>query len=54
VANDRFVEYNVLTAIAGNGTYTFTLVPESSDGLAARSREASSNWPQLVLEVDQG
>ena len=51
---EGWVEYNVLAAVAaGNGTYTFNLVPESTDGLGARSREASSNRPQLVLETDQ-
>jgi hypothetical protein len=53
VGSDRWVEYNVLAVAAANGTYTFNLVPESSDGLAARSREASSNRPHLILEVDE-
>ena len=44
-----WVEYDVASAITGDGTYTFAVLPESSDGVDASSREAASNQPQLDL-----
>jgi hypothetical protein len=52
VPGNTWVEYDVLAVVAANGTFTFNLVPESTDGLAVRSREATSDRPQLVLVVD--
>ena len=53
VAAKAWVEYDVRSVITANGTYTFNLVPETSDGITMNSREAASNTPQVVLEVDQ-
>jgi hypothetical protein len=51
ISSGRYIEYDVTGAVAGNGTYTFNLVPEASDGTDFRSREASSNRPELVVET---
>jgi hypothetical protein len=59
VATNTFVEYPVTAAIGGNGTYSFELVPQSSNGLGVASSEAivAGNRPQLVvtyLPADDG
>jgi hypothetical protein len=41
-------EVNVTSAIAGDGAYSFTFVPESTDGLNFSSRE-TTNHPQLIV-----
>ncbi len=52
VSSKRYVEYDVTDAVNGDGTYTFVLVPESSDGVAFSSGEADANRPQLVIGTD--
>lgn len=51
ISADRYVEYNLTTTVTGNGTYTFNLKAESSDGADFSSKDASSNRPQLVIET---
>ncbi len=45
-----WVEYDVTSAVKGNGAVGFTLRPETSDGANFDSREAA-NKPQLVLTL---
>jgi Bacterial Ig-like domain/Glycosyl hydrolase family 26 len=54
VASKSWVEYDVTSALAGDGVYSFALVPESSDGIDLVSRESTSaNKPQLVITSDR-
>jgi hypothetical protein len=56
IAINTVVEFDVRALVAaGNGTYSFVLIPQSSDGFDMASREASAvaNRPQLVLTVVQ-
>jgi chitodextrinase len=48
---NTFIEYPVTAVVAGNGTYSFVLVPQSSNGLGVASSEATTaaNQPQLVI-----
>jgi arylsulfatase A-like enzyme len=48
-----WVEYDVSGAVKGNGTVAFNLTPESGDGLAVNSREASRNRPELRVETGE-
>lgn len=50
IAASAWVEYDVKPLLTGDGTYSFALVPESSDGLDMHSREGV-NKPELVLTV---
>jgi acid phosphatase type 7 len=43
-----WVEYNVTSLVSGNGTYSFVLAADSSDGVKFSSREGGTP-PQLVL-----
>ena len=43
-----WVEYNVTSQVTGNGTYTFALVADSTDGVTFSSREGTPP-PQLVV-----
>ncbi len=53
VSKNTFVEYPVTTVVNGDGTYSFVLVAQSSNGLGVASREATvSNRPQLVVTFD--
>ncbi len=45
-----WVEYDVTSVVSGSGTYSFGLVPDSSDAAVFSSREGSSS-PQLVIET---
>ena len=51
-ASNSWVKYNVTTAVTGNGTYTFVLATNVTDGITFNSREASSNQPRLVINAD--
>jgi sugar lactone lactonase YvrE len=51
VRSGRYVEWDVSSVVAGGGIHSFELVPDSSDGFDARSSEAGSNPPQLVVEL---
>jgi hypothetical protein len=46
---NAWVDIDVTAAVPGNGDVDFLLVPESSDGFAASSREATTNKPTLVV-----
>jgi len=46
-----WVEYDVTALVTGDGTYSFALVADSTDGADFRSREAATNRPQLVVEL---
>ena len=39
VSTNTWVEYDVSSAVAANGTYTFVLLPQSTDGVDFHSRE---------------
>jgi len=43
-----WVEYDVTAAVQGNGTFSFELIPDSSNGLDVYAREGSQP-PQLVV-----
>ena len=47
--SNAWSEVDVTGAISGNGTYSFTLVPESTDGIQFNSREAAANRAELVV-----
>jgi hypothetical protein len=49
IGSSVWVEYNVTPFVGGNGSYTFALIPQSTDGLYVNSREAGANQPQLVI-----
>jgi hypothetical protein len=50
VAANAYVSYDVTSQVTGNGTYAFGLIPDSSDGLFAATRE-STTPPELVLQL---
>ena len=50
IATGVWVEYNVTTVITGDGTYSFALVPTSTDAVSFSAREGSQP-PQLVLTI---
>ena len=47
-ARDTWAEYDVTGYVTGDGTYSFMLLPDSSDGIKFESREGSPP-PELVL-----
>lgn len=49
--NNSWVEYDVTSAISGDGTYSFALTSPAVDGLTFSSKEAASNRPELIVEV---
>ncbi|HYT09545.1 MAG TPA: DNRLRE domain-containing protein, partial [Mycobacteriales bacterium] len=51
VTSGTWVEYDVTSAVTGNGTYTFDLAPASDDGMTFSSRQSATNKPQLALIV---
>lgn len=51
VSAGGWVEFDVTSAVTGNGTFTFALVPTSTDGIDFYSREDTSA-PQLVVTTD--
>jgi hypothetical protein len=48
IATSSWVEYDVTSLVSGNGTYTFALVADGTDGVTFSSREGSTS-PQLVV-----
>lgn len=48
IATSTWVEYDVTILVSGDGTYTFALVADSTDGVTFSSREGA-NPPQLVV-----
>jgi hypothetical protein len=53
ISTASWVEYDVTALISGNGTYTFALLADSTDGVTFSSREGA-NSPQLVLTLGTG
>ena len=53
LTTNTWVEYDVTALVTGNGTYTFALVADSTDGANFSSREGS-NPPQLVVTLGTG
>ncbi|MGH3117098.1 MAG: DUF7594 domain-containing protein, partial [Gaiellales bacterium] len=52
IPKNSWVEFNVLSVVNGDGTYTFNVRPMSNDGMDANSRESTSaNKPQLVIQA---
>jgi hypothetical protein len=52
-SKNTFIEYPVTVAVNGDGTYSFVLVAQSSNGLGVASREATAtNRPRLVVTFD--
>ena len=51
VATDTWAEYDLTGHISGDGTYSFVLLPDSSDGIRFESREGDPP-PELVLSLD--
>lgn len=49
----QWIEFNVLTAITGNGTYTFALKSGSTDDVHYSSNEGA-NPPQLEIQTSSG
>jgi hypothetical protein len=53
MTTNTWSEYNVTAYVTGNGTYSFVLLPESTDGISVHAREGTSP-PQLVLTIASG
>ena len=51
VAKNQVVEFDVTSLVTGDGTYSFGLTSDSSDGVQYQSREAASGPPQLVVQL---
>ncbi|WP_437337361.1 CBM96 family carbohydrate-binding protein [Sorangium sp. So ce394] len=49
--NGTFVDVDVTSAVSPNSSVSFAIVPRSSDTFFVRSREASSNRPQLIIDT---
>jgi hypothetical protein len=50
IAAGSWVDYDVTALVAGNGTYTFALVGDGTDGVTFSSSEGTTP-PQLVIEI---
>jgi hypothetical protein len=48
ISTNTWVEYNVTSLVQGNGTFSFVLAADSTDGITFSSRQASQP-PQLVI-----
>jgi len=53
LGSNSWVEYDVTALVTGNGTYTFALVADASDGITFSSRETLTP-PQLVITLGSG
>ena len=49
VTGGSWAEYNVTAAIAGDGTYSFTILATGTDALGFHSRESNFARPELVI-----
>jgi hypothetical protein len=49
ISAGRWYEFDVTGVVTGPGTYSFELAATSTDGVHFRSREASSNRPELMI-----
>jgi hypothetical protein len=52
--NNVWVEWDVTAAITGDGTYSFGLANSSTNSVYYNSKEAGTNTPELVIEVNTG
>jgi hypothetical protein len=50
ISTNTWVEYNVTSLISGNGTFSFVLAADSTDGVTFSSRQGSQP-PQLVITL---
>lgn len=50
VSAGSWYEWDVTSAVAGNGTYSFALTSSSADGVGYNSSEAGSKPPKLVID----
>jgi len=48
---NTWVEYNVTAAVTGNGSFAFAIANTVDDSLYFRSKEYSSNKPELRIET---
>ena len=51
VARGQVVDFDVTSAIQGDGVYCFALESPSSDGVRYNSREAATGLPQFIIAV---
>ena len=51
VALGQVVDFDVTSAIQGDGVYCFALESPSSDGVRYNSREAATGLPQFIIAV---
>lgn len=49
-----WVEFDVTALVTGNGTFTLSLPPQSSDGLVVSSKESATNRPELIVTSSSG
>lgn len=54
VGNGQWVAWDVTAAVAGDGTFSFGLSTGSTNSVYFNSKEASSNRPELVIELAPG
>ncbi|SCL34731.1 Glucose/arabinose dehydrogenase, beta-propeller fold [Micromonospora rhizosphaerae] len=56
IPGNSWVEYDVKPLITGNGTYSFGLIPQSTDGIDLYSREHTNATlrPQLLITLSVG
>jgi fibronectin type 3 domain-containing protein len=47
--SNTWAEFDVTPFVTGNGTYSFALQSQSTDGVNMRQREYTSFWPELVV-----
>ena len=52
VSSGRWVELDVTPLVTGPGTVTFELAGANGDGVDFRSKNSSTNRPELVIETD--
>lgn len=52
VSSGGYIEWDVTGVVTGAGTYSFAVIPDSSDGTDFSSREAASNRPELLLDLE--
>jgi hypothetical protein len=51
VALNQIVDFDVTSAVSGDGTYDFAVDSTSTDGVRYRTREATNGWPILILTL---
>jgi hypothetical protein len=51
-ARNAVLDFDVTSAVTGDGTYDFAVVPASTDGVSYRSREAATGRPELIVNLE--